>query len=83
MLILSKLDDGASSIVSFEDVGSKSSEDFSTHKELIIRDPRFKAEANTLGETVPEVRYFLQYKGLAGHVITCKCLQIPAAKKQY
>lgn len=69
VLDMSQLDDGTSSIASFEDVGRKSSEDLSAPKELVIRDTRFKTKGDTLSEDVPDVRYVLQYKGLTGSVL--------------
>jgi hypothetical protein len=78
---MSQLDDGISSIASFEDVGRKSSEDLSAPKELVIRDTRFKTKGDTLSEDVPDVRYVLQYKGLTGSVLECKYMLYPALKQ--
>ncbi|ROW07796.1 hypothetical protein VMCG_03584 [Cytospora schulzeri] len=63
-----QLDDGTSSSASFEDVGRKS-EDLSFHKELVIRDPRFRAKGNTTSDIVPDVKFVLQYKGFHGSVV--------------
>lgn len=76
----SQLDDEASSTASFEDVGIKS-EDLSGHKELVIRDPRFKTKGKALGDKVPVVTYVLQYRGLTGHVIECECMPQPALER--
>lgn len=75
-----QLNDGASSIASFEDVGGEHSKDSSADKKLAIRDPRFKTKGTTMSETVPDVKYVLQYKSLTGNVVECKCILYPSAK---
>ncbi|KUI58146.1 ATPase family AAA domain-containing protein 3B [Cytospora mali] len=59
----SNLDDGPSSTASFEDIGRKPSE------ELVTQGSRFKIKEDIMSENVPDVKYVLQYKGLAGRVV--------------
>lgn len=66
--------DGASSIASFEDVGGQALKDLSVDKKLVIRDPRCKAKGSPMSGNVPDVKYVLQYKGLSGNVVECKCM---------
>ncbi|ROW14745.1 hypothetical protein VPNG_03682 [Cytospora leucostoma] len=63
------LDDGASSVASFEDVGVESPNDLSADKEFLNRDPRFKVMKPTTSRDVPDVSYVLRYRSRRGSVV--------------
>lgn len=60
-----QVDDGASSIASFEEVSSFS------QKQSAHGNSCFTAVDSTESEAVPDVRYVLQYKR-KGHIVKCK-----------
>lgn len=67
-----QLDDEASSVASFEDVGRESSNDLSAEKEFFIRDSRFKVMKPTTSRDVPDVNYVLRFRSRRGSVVECK-----------